>query len=274
MPSIWRVGLALLLLNLIDSTWQVSVNLRSEYLLHLDVSMKCPDLAPGECCTAPLATMFRTFSAHVVTFEGLTAWQIAALWRFRDRSAAHVAISASATGCSGQVWRSRIGPGVWAWEIWDEPTIDGYQTPASGGSYIEMPRYVPPDDKVSPWLSAEGVLGLVYGGGDWFSSPAASRILGRDAGVSPKSRLRRDIRSRNRGTVYAGPPRRWTYPTFISVNGVDYTDKGAGNLLYRDEVGQTLNLTQLDERLEAAQGVTSVWPVNAPEDDRHRGEEK
>ncbi|KAL8639929.1 MAG: hypothetical protein Q9228_003093 [Teloschistes exilis] len=257
MPNFWRVGLALLLLSLIDLTRQVSVTLRSEYLYHLDLSMKCPDLTPGECCTAPLATMFRTFSAHVVTFEGLAAWHIAAIWRFRDRSSAHVAISASATGCSGEVWRSRVGPGTWAWEIWDEPNIHGYQTPASGASYIEMPRYVPPDDTVSAWLSAEGVLGLVYGGGDWFSSPAASRILGSTTRASPKSRLRRDIRSRNRGTVYAGPPRRWTYPTFISVDGLNYTDKGAGNLLYKDEFGQQLNLTQLDARLQA-QGVQSM----------------
>lgn len=251
MPDPWRICLALLLLTLVDSTRQVSVTLRSEYNSLLDVSMKCPVLAPGECCTAPLATMFRTFSAHVVIFEHLAAWQIAAIWRFRDRSAAYVAVSASATGCSGEVWRSRTGPGSWTWEIWDEPNIHGYRSPASGASYIEMPRILPPDDKVSAWLSAEGVLGLVYGGGDWFSSPAASRVLGHTVGVSPKSRLRRDIRSGSRGTVYAGPPRRWIYPTFISVNGVNYTDEGAGNLLYKDGAGQSLNLTQLDARLEA-----------------------
>lgn len=213
--------------------------------------MTCHGLLPGQCCTAP-RTVFRSFSAHVVTFEDLTVWDIAAIWRFRTVPTARdgFLVSRSYTGCSGEVWKSRTGPGTWEWKIWDDPDQGVRLTPATGASYIEMPRAVPPDEKRSAWLSAEGVYGLVWGGGKWFSSPAASRTLGYAAGISPRSRLRRDVRSEAKGTVHAGRPPRWIYPTVIRVNGTNYTDGGAGNLVYKDGAGVALNLTQLDDEIK------------------------
>ncbi|KAL8702133.1 MAG: hypothetical protein Q9201_004567 [Fulgogasparrea decipioides] len=195
--------------------------------------------------------MFRSFSAHVVQFQGLAVWHIAAIWRFRSQPSARTAFSSSRsyTGCSGEVWKSRTGPGTWAWEIGEEPNEGIHVTPATGASYIEMPRAFPLNEKISAWLAAEGIFGLVWGGGKWFSSPSASRLLGYSVGVTPRSRLRRDVRSKLKGTVYAGRPPRWTYPAFIRVDGANYTHDGAGGLVYKDEAGSMLNLTQLDDRI-------------------------
>lgn len=135
--------------------------------------------------------------------------------------------------------------------MWEEPLTADSLTPASGASYIEMPRSLPPDGKASAWLSAEGVLGLVWGEGSWFGSPIASKTFGHASGVTPKSRLRRDIRSELKGTVYAGPPSGLVYPTFIEVNGTRYTEEGVDGSVYKDAAGNVLNLAQLGDVIES-----------------------
>ncbi|KAL8868388.1 MAG: hypothetical protein Q9174_005027 [Haloplaca sp. 1 TL-2023] len=192
--------------------------------------------------------MFRSFSAHTVTFDNLATWDIAAIWRFRrpEDAPTGYSVSGSYTGCSGRVWKSRTGPGRWSWEIWDESDNLAHWTPATGASYIELPRSLPPDAKTSAWLAAEGLFGLVWGGGKWFSSPAASRILGYAPGVRPRSHLRRDIRSESKGQVYAGRPPRFVYPAIIKWNGKIYHDSGSVNQTYVDDNGITLDLTGVE----------------------------
>ena len=247
MLNLKYLWLSSVLFRISTATPQVSVTLHNEYIPGYDVSMTCSNLRPGQCCSAP-HTSFRSHSAHVVSFTGLAPLHIAAIWRSRVRPVSQMDFSTASTGCSSEVWRSRTGPGTWTWEMWGEPEGAGSLTPATGASYIEMPKALPPDDTVSNWLDAEGILGLVWGGGKWFTSPAASKALGYAGGVSPKSRLRRDIRSESKGTVYAGHPRRWVYPTYIDVNGTRYlhtANSGSDSAEYRDDSGMLLNLTQL-----------------------------
>lgn len=243
LPLFW-----IILLRLVATTVQVSVTLHNEYDPDYIVSLTCPDLLPGHCCTAP-SRVFRAYTAHVVAFLDLNAWDIAAIWR-RDQSTVGPGNLARKSGCADEVWRSKVGPGAWKWEMWEEPLRIDFLTPATGASYIEVPRRFPVDGKTSSWLSAEGVLGLVWGDGEWFTTPSASNFLGYGSGVSPKSRLRRNIRSERRGRVYARSPPGWTYPTVIEVNGTKYSDNGARDLVYRDGAGNTLNLTQLDDKIE------------------------
>lgn len=87
----------------------------------------------------------------------------------------------------------------------------------------------------------------MWGGGKWFASTAASRLLGGEAdpggsGVVPRSQLKRGIRSKDKGTVYATSPKRAVYPRFLTVNGTDYTDGGKGDLVYKSADGALLDL--------------------------------
>ena len=70
----------------------------------------------------------------------------------------------------------------------------------SGASYIEVSVALPPNDRMSNWLGAQGVLGLVWCGGKWFVSDAAAKFLGGGgSGVLPRSKLRRDMWSTSKG---------------------------------------------------------------------------
>ncbi|KAL8734089.1 MAG: hypothetical protein Q9181_003318 [Wetmoreana brouardii] len=187
----------------------------------------CPNIPPGVCCSLgnqPLALIRR------VTFHHLTIFDIAAVWggRPRDDYYRH-----GIAGCSGTLKESGRGPGVFEYE----QLFAG----VSGASYIRLPQALPPGQNTVSALDIEGILGLVWGGGRWFVSTAADRLLsGGSRSLSRKGR--RDIRSPEKGTVYARPPRRAVYPTFITVNGTEYSDGGAGNLIYTDETGKTLDL--------------------------------
>ncbi|KAL8700328.1 MAG: hypothetical protein Q9224_001018 [Gallowayella concinna] len=243
--TMWNLTMLCLHLILFRTVTAVSVTLRNEYEPGDYLSMTCPNLQPGQCCTAP-RTAFRGYAAHVVDFRGLGAWQIAAIWRLNMPLIDQVDSSTFYTGCSGKVWRSRTGPGAWTWEMWGEPGVTNSLIPVTGASYIELPKALPPDEITSNWLDAEGVLGLVWGGGRWFSSSAASKMLGYGGGIGPRSQLRRDIRSRSKGKVYAGSPRRWVFPSYIEFNGTRYTgNSGTDDANYRDELGAILNLTQI-----------------------------
>ena len=122
---------------------------------------------------------------------------------------------------------------------------------------------------MSKWLAAEGVLGLIWEGGRWFSSPAAQGVLGsapaaggnwQVAGGSGAGNGKRDIRSKEKGAVYVGPPHRWVYPNLIEVDGTTYTDGGADgvvragdeameDMVYKDSTGTILNLTDIRAQL-------------------------
>ncbi|KAI4114648.1 MAG: hypothetical protein LQ345_004608 [Seirophora villosa] len=262
MPGLNITSFCFFALSLAATTIQVSVTLHQEYDPNSLITLTCRNLRPGHCCTAPFA-VFSSYSAHVVIFQDLDAWNIAAIWR-GSVAASLVHHSALENGCTGQVLRSMVGPGNWEWRMWDEPMMTDSLTPATGASYIEMPRRFPIGGTTSTWLSAEGVMGLVWvglmsphdlvqahsrlqGDGNWFANPRVSRLLGYGSGVRPRSRLRRDIRSERKGTVYARSPFRRVDPTIIEVNGSTYTYSGKGDLAYKDAFGKLLNLTALGE---------------------------
>ena len=239
------LSFASLFSGLVTAVPQVSVTLHNEYVPGFEVSMTCANLLPGHCCTAP-RTIFRSYSAHVISFSGLGFSQVAAIWRDRMHSVGQLDLSASYTGCSSEVWRSRPGPGFWKWEMWRESEITESLIPATGASYIDLPRALPPDGEASNWMDAQGMLGLVWGGGKWFSSPAASRLLGYDGSGGHKRRRRRDFGSRPNGTVYAGRPHRRVLPTYIDVNGTRYFAESESDTAdYRDKSGTVLNTTLL-----------------------------
>ena len=224
-------------LSLIPSTLSVSVKLR--HILTRDL-YECPSLLPGQCCMPPpTSSGYRTFLA--VVFKSLLPQHIAAVWTSRVVPGQE---NPYISGCSGVVLESRAGPGLWTWHTLIEPIPKS----ATGASYIEIPARLPPDSETSHWLDAEGLLGLVWGGGRWFASESASRLLGVGTstgnGVTRKSTLKREIRSANKGTVYAMPPRRVVYPTFMVLNGTNYTDEGRGDLVYRSDSGTILDLRE------------------------------
>lgn len=115
---------------------------------------------------------------------------------------------------------------------------------AYGASYITLPRAMPPDPKANSWLEAEGILGFAWGGGKWFVSDAAQRLLGGGSSM-PGLKARRDIRSPKKGQVYAQSPRSEVYPNRIEYNSTTYVPlEGQRSFMYiNHDTGATLNLT-------------------------------
>lgn len=85
---------------------------------------------------------------------------------------------------------------------------------------------------------AEGLLGLAWGGGNWFISEKAKRLL---PGRNMKGK--RDVRSKKKGNVWARSPMRECFPKWIDVNGTRYEDEGAEGKVYKDGNRQVLNTT-------------------------------
>lgn len=196
----------------------------------------CLNVPPGECCKPP--TRYPDVSTNVL-FRRLLTWDIAAVWRNDnqiDRS-----IDASNTGCSGPLIASKKGPGVW---LWRQPPISSVDSHAAeGASYIRLPQNLPPEAGIISYLVMQGLLGLVWSSGSWFSSPAAAKLLGGRSEIMSGGIVRRDIRSAATGDVYARPPFRIRYPDIMEINGTRYSAEHAGGLLYSDGKGIVLNLT-------------------------------
>ena len=232
--------LPFVLFTLLETTLQVSVSLY-DGATHPQNSITCLNLLPGQCCLPPNGQQNLLRDAQMVTFDRLAANHIAAIWSRRG----HVSRSSGYIGeCSGVVLASRSGPGLWTWRGRRGPSTEASiprvgDVWATGASYIELPVALPPHSSTVNWVAAEGILGLVWGGGSWFSGPAAARLLGGRAGAIPK--MRRSIRSASKGTVYALSPRRAVHPTSMVVNGTNFTHGGAGDFRYGSEAGEVLS---------------------------------
>ncbi|KAL8727627.1 MAG: hypothetical protein Q9166_005935 [cf. Caloplaca sp. 2 TL-2023] len=230
----------ILLLSLVPLAKQVDIRIERTFLIAGEaesfIAATCLDILPGVCCKPPSTSPDATTK---VLFRSLTRWDIAAVWRDdydrNDRSP-----NRRITGCSGPLLASRPGPGSW---LWRQPAPD--RRAAEGASYISMPRTLPPDRKTSGWLAWEGLLGLEWSGrsGRWFASSAAEDLLGGDGGIAVGARHRRELRSTNRGNVFARPPLKVKYPALIEINGTKYTKNPAYELLYGSSAGEVLNLT-------------------------------
>ncbi|KAL8866693.1 MAG: hypothetical protein Q9174_006147 [Haloplaca sp. 1 TL-2023] len=223
---------------------------------------KCLDVPPGTCCALPrLNSIFTTWSLDLsatVTFSQLHTNDLAAVFGVWYPTA-HTPEN---DACQGSMGFSRQGPGLWEWKNPDRRK--GIGLAAKGASYITLPRILPPNLVMSQWLAAEGILGLIWGGGTWFSGPAAQDVLAggkwQGSGGRGRRKGRREIRSEEKGAVFAGPPHRWMYPSLVEVDGTTYMDDGAGrvvpvgeeasgNMVYKDSAGTVLNLTDVRSQL-------------------------
>ncbi|KAL8629073.1 hypothetical protein Q9189_005223 [Teloschistes chrysophthalmus] len=135
---------------------------------------------------------------------------------------------------------SRRGPGRWLWRQSDMPLAESQA--AEGASYITVPQDLPPNADTEKRLASQGLLGLQWNGGKWFSTPETERWLGLSA-ISTLAKLRRDVRSARKGNVYARSPPRMKYPTYMDINGTVWSDLGGAGLLYGDTLGNVRNLS-------------------------------
>lgn len=237
------------LLTLASLSQQVDIVV-SDDSANYDNSVRCPNILPGVCCKPPVTGVFAYSN---ITFQHLLAVDIAAVWTFKIS----YGVVESPTGvtvtdwCSGLVTDSRNGPGQWTWLGQLMPMHPANQEPershfrATGASYIRLPTNLPPGPNIIDTLAIQGLLGLAWGGGEWFVSPAAKRLLGGKSNPVPLI-IPKDIRSADKGNVFARSPRRVVYPTFMKINGTEYMSNQAGakDLMYTDhDTGTTQNLT-------------------------------
>lgn len=254
-------------LNLIASTTQVDVTMPLNWpVLGID-KIYCHNLPPGVCCSYfdleirelelrppgfnPASHVFLT-SLKNVTFSHLLPGDIAAVWRYRiehGRNEWGRYVQGRCASCSTRILKTGHGPGTWRWdgiENWLQ-RHGRLWMPLGGASYIRVPSIgLPPDKDTGNWLTMEGILGLAWGGGSWFASDAAAKMIGRggSGGSTTFPRTKRGIRASQKGTVYAQGPSEWVYPNMIEANGTNFTGGGA-SMVYQSIDGQVLNLTSL-----------------------------
>ena len=209
------------------------------------------DLLPGQCCVGlgpedyPNSTAFSEYHGNpeitrsyplATRIQGLLITEIAAVWGAVDASMPPGSIRAH---CSRVPWRTITGPGHFEFYAWDDPLAQLNDPPEhiiSGVSYSRLPIRVPPDEKASLWLAAEGMLVLVWASGRWLAPGVEDVRLPR--GGSSK----RGIRSSLKGTAYARSPLMWRYPNVIVLNGTSYRSTNTSTLFYQTAGGQILTL--------------------------------
>ena len=245
------VRFAIVLFYLSVCTTQVNI-LMTRTLDHLNGYglAYCENIQPGECCLTP-----RTLGATHVRFRDLRSMDIAAVWsrrvvlapltwwqRLLPGDLAPIQQRTIITGCSGRVANSRRGPGEQIWEY--RPDYSNHpdsELLAYGASYISVPFTMPPKEEDGNWLAAEGMLGLVYGGSQWFASDSAKDYLYR-IGLKKRNEPR-DVRSSQIGQLYAKQPAGILLPTVVAINGSNYTQDTLGSMIYKDETGESFDLT-------------------------------
>ncbi|KAI4170846.1 MAG: hypothetical protein LQ346_008817 [Caloplaca aetnensis] len=225
--------LCLLVSALVQTTLQVDIKLWGAAPSYLTAT--CPNIQPGVCC-GWLDTWIWFSNVNIT---GLSAFDIAAIWSPRY-SPNRVMVG----GCSGVVQRSRSGPGDWSWDR-DADDEDGERISGdrvTGASYIRIPQNLHDTSSFSA-LVYEGILGLVWGGGRWFVSEAADRLL--TGGNKPVPRVGRDLRLAAKGSVYARSPPRMVHPSVVEINGTEYLAGAEGSMVYVNrDTGATVNLTR------------------------------
>ena len=199
----------------------------------------CPRQPPGICCSLPLE--FSGSVTPTITFRHLLPGDIAAVfwevldWHFIGKDTWPP--NNLSPGCQTPIIQTGRGPGTYSYDGMDAL---GHETPIGGGSYISLGDVkLPPKPEAVSALTFQGVVGLVWGGGQWFGSAAAQSKFG-----LRRLKERRGIRSPQKGTAFIQGPRRWVYPTLLEMNGTQYTSNDTSRLIYTAANGQTLNLTR------------------------------
>ena len=118
--------------------------------------------------------------------------------------------------------------------------------PMTEAQYVSLLRVLPLDPAASRWKSTQGILEMAYGGGKWFTTPAAARLCRPATGrLRKKPKGRQDIPSPLKGSSCVGPAPRWRYPELVVINGSEHSDAGRGNLMYADTEGNVLDLSKV-----------------------------
>ena len=217
------------------------------------MAQRCNNLRPGRCCQPRLIGFlgmvprpgdnidpnegFRNF--RVAEFTGLEPLDIASVWQPRGITG----------GCSGVPRETTHGPGNWRY-----PAEGSADVVLTGGSYIKLPTQLPKDPSSrAPMLEAQGILGLITGGGQYVTAKAGNSLLQQAARAAlalqgggsggQRRRVRRRIRSKDKGVVFAQPPPGSVWPDLVVVNGTSYTEEGAGSPVYRSEDGKVLDFS-------------------------------
>jgi len=212
-----------LLLTTLPPTTAVTITLTNG--IATEVAQICTDLPLGICCRAlpvPFLVYANAFNPSRTTFSALAPLDIAAVWGTRG----------DIRGCSGTPIRTRAGPGGWSYEGTAEQR-------AYGASYVRMPTALPPGEGEAKWLSAEGMVGLVLGGGRWFAKGAGERVVS----LGARRPGRRGVVMGAKGRAYVRAPRRARWPDVLVVHGTRYLDAGSVELLYESVDGRVLNMT-------------------------------
>ncbi|KAI4237753.1 MAG: hypothetical protein LQ349_001613 [Xanthoria aureola] len=236
----------LFLLTQAFGTHQVDVIITHRRTINQPATVICRNLAPGVCCRRIWisyndgATSQQQGIATTIEFDNLLVGDIAAIWQ----RPGPVSRPRNGNDCSTRILRTGHGPGRFT------STSEERAQEPGGGSYISVGQMkLPPGTSTASALLIQGIFGLVWGGGQWFGSAAATRKYGSGGGrgLKPKKSRRGVVLSGNKGTVYASPPTRWVDPDLIRVNGTEYfwsaVVAGPEELVYRDDDGVVLDLT-------------------------------
>ncbi|KAL8751020.1 MAG: hypothetical protein Q9199_006701 [Rusavskia elegans] len=220
-------------------TLQVDVIITHLRTIDQPATIICRNLAPGVCCRRIWvsyndgATSQQRGVAAKIEFRNLLVGDIAAVWQ----RTGPVSRPRNGNDCSTRILRTGHGPGEFSFTSEERAQEPG------GGSYISIGQMkLPPGASTASALLIQGILGLVWGGGQWFGTAAAQKKFG-SGGL--KSKVKGGIISGNKGTVYAQPPMRWVDPDLVRINGTEYL-KSVGHLVYKDDDGVTLNLSMME----------------------------
>ncbi|KAL8684873.1 MAG: hypothetical protein Q9224_006090, partial [Gallowayella concinna] len=207
----------------------------------------CSDHPPGVCCQGrimpfgvPGQPPFQNY--RIAHFFGLTPLDIGAV--YQPREGVNWQPGVQYNGCSGRPVGSKGGPGDWR-----HPEQGNSNILLSGASYLRLPQGAPANENEAAWAEAEGILGMVTGQTRWVarsaSNMAQSLIAQAEAALKGGggSLPKRDIRSREQGTVVAKTPSVRVWADVIVLNGTIYKEENAGSPIYKSEAGEVLNFT-------------------------------
>ena len=231
------------------------------------IAQRCPDIPPGHCCKQrPDNPQAISFPNKRIIFTGLDALDIASAWANRS----------AVGGCSGLPIATYAGGGTWQYDV---PEGQNEQI-IRGGNYFRMP-IGSPEANDKGWLSGEGVLGFVWGTGDWWSQtpnpnawanlqaaaraqlggnfpsdlrafgPGSKKVRRRanrliDRGVLAIGRrgLERKLIGRmDEGLVFCKSPEQTRWPDVITIDGVEYRTQTPQGDIYLSQDGKVLNYT-------------------------------
>ncbi|KAL8711198.1 MAG: hypothetical protein Q9220_004343 [cf. Caloplaca sp. 1 TL-2023] len=221
--------LLLFLIALSSLASAVSVTIRNS-IREAENPQVCNNLPPGICCRAfpvRFTAYNNPFSPGSATFTSLLPTDIAAVWARRGDMG----------GCYGVPIETHAGSKNWYYE----GTGDRL---AVGASYVSLNVKLPPDERETGWLTAEGMLGLVWGGGQWFAKGASSLagvVGGGSKGV--KRRMIKGVVDEEVGRAYMRGPTLWRWPDEVVMNGSTYKAVENKEMVYRNAEGMVLNMT-------------------------------